>query len=54
VNNGFQRRIETAATGEEASQAAEMFESMIPLRRHATPEEVAAPCSSSRLTRAGS
>jgi NAD(P)-dependent dehydrogenase (short-subunit alcohol dehydrogenase family) len=41
VSNGFQRRIETVATGEDAAQAAQIFESMIPLGRHATPEEVA-------------
>ena len=41
VDNGFQHRIETAATGREQAGAAAIFESMIPLGRHATPEEVA-------------
>jgi NAD(P)-dependent dehydrogenase (short-subunit alcohol dehydrogenase family) len=41
VDNAFQHRIETVATGEAEARAAEIFESMIPLRRHATPEEVA-------------
>jgi NAD(P)-dependent dehydrogenase (short-subunit alcohol dehydrogenase family) len=41
VDNGFQHRIETVATGEPEGRAAEIFESMIPLGRHATPEEVA-------------
>jgi NAD(P)-dependent dehydrogenase (short-subunit alcohol dehydrogenase family) len=41
VDNGFQHRIETVATGEDRARAAEIFESMIPLGRHATPEEVA-------------
>ena len=42
MDNGFQHRIETVATGEGEARAAEIFESMIPLGRHATPEEVAA------------
>jgi NAD(P)-dependent dehydrogenase (short-subunit alcohol dehydrogenase family) len=41
VDNGFQHRIETVATGEPEGRAAEIFEAMIPLGRHATPEEVA-------------
>jgi NAD(P)-dependent dehydrogenase (short-subunit alcohol dehydrogenase family) len=42
VDNGFQHRIETVATGEDEARAAEIFETMIPLGRHATPDEVAA------------
>src|SRR3954465_11940618 len=41
VDNAFQHRIETVATGEDEATAARRFESMIPLARHATPEEVA-------------
>ncbi len=41
VDNDFQRRVETTATGESAERAAAVFEQMIPLRRHATPEEIA-------------
>jgi NAD(P)-dependent dehydrogenase (short-subunit alcohol dehydrogenase family) len=41
VSNDFQQRIETIATGESADRAAEIFEQMIPLGRHATPEEIA-------------
>ena len=41
VDNAFQHRIETVATGESEARAAEIFETMIPLGRHATPEEVA-------------
>jgi NAD(P)-dependent dehydrogenase (short-subunit alcohol dehydrogenase family) len=41
VDNGFQHRIETVATGESEARAAAIFETMIPLGRHATPEEVA-------------
>jgi NAD(P)-dependent dehydrogenase (short-subunit alcohol dehydrogenase family) len=41
VDNAFQRRIETVATGAPAEQAAAIFDEMIPLRRHARPEEVA-------------
>ena len=37
----FQHAIETAATGAPEEQAAEIFEQMIPLRRHASPQEVA-------------
>ncbi len=36
VDNAFQHRIETVATGEGEARAAEIFESMIPLGRHAT------------------
>jgi NAD(P)-dependent dehydrogenase (short-subunit alcohol dehydrogenase family) len=42
VDNAFQRSIETGATGWPADAAAHRFEEMIPLRRHARPEEVAA------------
>jgi NAD(P)-dependent dehydrogenase (short-subunit alcohol dehydrogenase family) len=42
VDNGFQHRIETVATGEPEARAAAIFEAMIPLGRHATPDEVAA------------
>ena len=41
VGNAFQQRIETVATGEDAGRAAAIFEQMIPLGRHATPEEIA-------------
>jgi NAD(P)-dependent dehydrogenase (short-subunit alcohol dehydrogenase family) len=41
VDNGFQRHVETVATGEPPDAAAARFEQMIPLRRHARPEEVA-------------
>jgi NAD(P)-dependent dehydrogenase (short-subunit alcohol dehydrogenase family) len=41
VDNDFQRRIETVATGRDAAAAAAAFEAMIPLGRHARPEEVA-------------
>jgi NAD(P)-dependent dehydrogenase (short-subunit alcohol dehydrogenase family) len=42
VDNSFQHRIETVATGEDEARAAEIFEAMIPLGRHATAEKVAA------------
>jgi NAD(P)-dependent dehydrogenase (short-subunit alcohol dehydrogenase family) len=42
VDNAFQHRIETVATGEPEAGAAAIFEQMIPLGRHAAPEEVAA------------
>ncbi|MDP9293169.1 MAG: SDR family oxidoreductase [Actinomycetota bacterium] len=42
VDNDFQHRIETIATGEAEDRAAAFFEAMIPLGRHATPKEVAA------------
>ncbi len=41
VDNEFQRRIEVAATGAEPAQAGVLFEELIPLGRHAAPEEVA-------------
>jgi NAD(P)-dependent dehydrogenase (short-subunit alcohol dehydrogenase family) len=37
----FQEAIETAATGAPKEQAAEIFNQMIPLRRHASPAEIA-------------
>src|SRR3954453_15068922 len=41
VDNAFQHRIETVATGQDEAAAASIFEAMIPLARHATPAEVA-------------
>jgi NAD(P)-dependent dehydrogenase (short-subunit alcohol dehydrogenase family) len=41
VDNAFQHTIETTATGEAEDGAAAIFEEMIPLGRHADPEEVA-------------
>jgi NAD(P)-dependent dehydrogenase (short-subunit alcohol dehydrogenase family) len=41
VDNAFQHAIEVTATGEPEHEAARIFEDMIPLRRHAEPEEVA-------------
>ncbi|MGD0553935.1 MAG: SDR family NAD(P)-dependent oxidoreductase [Streptosporangiaceae bacterium] len=41
VDNEFQHRIEVAATGRPAAEAAEIFEQNIPLGRHASAEEVA-------------
>jgi NAD(P)-dependent dehydrogenase (short-subunit alcohol dehydrogenase family) len=41
VDNAFQHDIEERATGESRERAAEIFEGMIPLGRHATAEEVA-------------
>jgi NAD(P)-dependent dehydrogenase (short-subunit alcohol dehydrogenase family) len=41
VDNVFQHRIETVATGESEGRAAAIFETMIPLGRHATPDEIA-------------
>jgi NAD(P)-dependent dehydrogenase (short-subunit alcohol dehydrogenase family) len=42
VDNAFQHSIEVTATGRPEDEAARIFEGMIPLRRHATPDEVAA------------
>jgi NAD(P)-dependent dehydrogenase (short-subunit alcohol dehydrogenase family) len=42
VDNAFQHRVEEAATGQPQARAAAFFESMIPLARHAAPDEVAA------------
>jgi NAD(P)-dependent dehydrogenase (short-subunit alcohol dehydrogenase family) len=41
VDNAFQHRIETVATGRPEDEASRIFEGMIPLARHATPEEIA-------------
>jgi NAD(P)-dependent dehydrogenase (short-subunit alcohol dehydrogenase family) len=41
VDNAFQHRIETTATGQPEDKAAAIFEKMIPLARHAQPDEVA-------------
>ena len=41
VDNAFQHAIEVIATGQPEDAAALIFEEMIPLRRHAKPEEVA-------------
>lgn len=41
VDNAFQHAIEVTATGQPEAEAARIFEGMIPLRRHAKPEEVA-------------
>jgi NAD(P)-dependent dehydrogenase (short-subunit alcohol dehydrogenase family) len=41
VDNEFQHRSEVAATGASAAQAAALFEQLIPLARHAAPDEVA-------------
>ncbi len=41
VDNEFQHRIEVAATGAERDRAAAAFEELIPLARHAAPDEVA-------------
>jgi NAD(P)-dependent dehydrogenase (short-subunit alcohol dehydrogenase family) len=42
VDNAFQHRIETVATGQGEDRAAAIFEAMIPLGRHARADEVAA------------
>jgi len=41
VDNEFQHRVETAATGADRATAAAAFEQMIPLARHAAPNEIA-------------
>jgi NAD(P)-dependent dehydrogenase (short-subunit alcohol dehydrogenase family) len=41
VDNAFQHSIEVVATGQPEAEAARIFEGMIPLGRHAKPEEVA-------------
>jgi NAD(P)-dependent dehydrogenase (short-subunit alcohol dehydrogenase family) len=41
VDNEFQHRIEVAATGADRDGAVAIFDSMIPLGRHAMPDEVA-------------
>jgi NAD(P)-dependent dehydrogenase (short-subunit alcohol dehydrogenase family) len=42
VENEFQHRIEVEAIGASREESARVFEQMIPLARHATPEEIAA------------
>jgi NAD(P)-dependent dehydrogenase (short-subunit alcohol dehydrogenase family) len=42
VDNRFQHTIEVGATGASEEEAARVFEGMIPLDRHARPEEIAA------------
>ena len=41
TDNAFQQRVEVAATGAPEEEAARAFERMIPLGRHAQPDEVA-------------
>jgi NAD(P)-dependent dehydrogenase (short-subunit alcohol dehydrogenase family) len=41
VDNEFQSRVEEAATGADQTTAREIFDRMIPLRRHAAPDEIA-------------
>jgi NAD(P)-dependent dehydrogenase (short-subunit alcohol dehydrogenase family) len=41
VDNDFQHGIEVAATGAERGRAAAIFDQLIPLARHAAPDEVA-------------
>ena len=41
TDTAFQQAIEVAATGAPADEAARAFDSMIPLGRHASPEEIA-------------
>src|SRR4051812_42140726 len=41
TDNSFQQRVEVAATGAPEEEAARAFERMIPLGRHAQPDEVA-------------
>jgi NAD(P)-dependent dehydrogenase (short-subunit alcohol dehydrogenase family) len=41
VDNEFQHRIEEVATGTDRDTANSIFEGMIPLRRHALPDEIA-------------
>jgi NAD(P)-dependent dehydrogenase (short-subunit alcohol dehydrogenase family) len=41
IDNDFQHGIEMAATGRPAPAAAAAFDGMIPLGRHARPEEIA-------------
>jgi NAD(P)-dependent dehydrogenase (short-subunit alcohol dehydrogenase family) len=42
IDNEFQHRIEVEAVGASEEESARAFEQMIPLGRHATPEEIAA------------
>jgi NAD(P)-dependent dehydrogenase (short-subunit alcohol dehydrogenase family) len=41
VDNEFQRRVEEAATGADPAAARTIFDEMIPLGRHAAPDEIA-------------
>ncbi len=41
VANEFQHRVEEAATGADRAAATAIFDGMIPLRRHANPDEIA-------------
>jgi NAD(P)-dependent dehydrogenase (short-subunit alcohol dehydrogenase family) len=41
TDTAFQQDIEVRATGASAPDAARLFDSMIPMGRHATPEEIA-------------
>src|SRR6202042_2170117 len=41
TDNEFQRSIEVEAVGAPAAEASQVFEQMIPLARHATPQEIA-------------
>ena len=41
VDNEFQRRVEEAATGADRGAARAIFDEMIPLGRHAAPDEIA-------------
>ena len=41
VDNEFQRRVEEAATGADPAAARGIFDAMIPLGRHAAPDEIA-------------
>jgi NAD(P)-dependent dehydrogenase (short-subunit alcohol dehydrogenase family) len=41
VDNEFQRRVEEAATGADRAAARAVFDEMIPLGRHAAPDEIA-------------
>ena len=41
VDNEFQHRIEVVATGADLDKATAVFDQMIPLARHAAPDEIA-------------
>ena len=41
TDTAFQEAIEVTATGQPKERAAQIFDQMIPLRRHATPAEIA-------------
>ena len=41
VDNEFQHRIEVVATGADRAAATAIFDRMIPLARHAAPDEIA-------------